>query len=86
MDQGRKAFTPVKTWIGERGCYHSLLPSVTSRSGHALDRGMQWWLGHVISIAAAYFSGDIVAAATLFALSYWLLRSLMDGIATRIEP
>jgi hypothetical protein len=42
---------------------------------HALDRGMQWWLGHVISTAAAYFSGAIVAAATLFALSYWLLRS-----------
>lgn len=41
----------------------------------ALDRAMQWWLGHVISTAAAYFSGAIVAAATLFALSYWLLRS-----------
>lgn len=41
----------------------------------ALDQAMQWWLGHVISIAAAYFSGAIVAAATLFALSYWLLRS-----------
>jgi hypothetical protein len=42
---------------------------------HALDQAMQWWLGHVISIAAAYFSGAIVAAATSFALSYWLLRS-----------
>ena len=38
-------------------------------------RGMQWWLGHVISTAAPYLSGAIVAAATLFALSYWLLRS-----------
>jgi hypothetical protein len=42
---------------------------------HALDRAMQWWLGHVISTAAAYFSAAIVAAATLFVLSYWLLRS-----------
>jgi len=41
----------------------------------ALDRAMQWWLGHVISTAAAYFSAAIVAAATLFVLSYWLLRS-----------
>ncbi len=41
----------------------------------ALDQGMQWWLGHVISTAAPYLSGAIVAAATLFALSYWLLRS-----------
>jgi hypothetical protein len=41
----------------------------------ALDRAMQSWFGHVISTAAAYFGGAIVAAATLFALSYWLLRS-----------
>jgi hypothetical protein len=41
----------------------------------ALDQSIQWWLGHVISTAAAYFSGAIVVAAVLFALSYWLLRS-----------
>ena len=41
----------------------------------ALDRAMQWWLGHVISTAAAYFSGAVVTAAVLFVLSYWLLRS-----------
>jgi hypothetical protein len=41
----------------------------------ALDQAMQWWLGHVISSAAAYFSAAIVAAAVLFVLSYWLLRS-----------
>ena len=41
----------------------------------ALDRAMQWWLGHVISTAAAYFSGAVVIAAVLFVLSYWLLRS-----------
>jgi len=41
----------------------------------ALDRAMQWWLGHVISTAAAYFGGAIVVAAVLFVLSYWLLRS-----------
>jgi hypothetical protein len=37
VDQGRKARTAVKTWIGERGCYHSLLPSVTSRAARRRD-------------------------------------------------
>jgi len=41
----------------------------------ALDQGIQWWVGHVISTAAAYFGGAIVVAAVLFVLSYWLLRS-----------
>jgi hypothetical protein len=36
---------------------------------------MQSWFGHVISTAAAYFSGAMVAAVTLLALLYWLLRS-----------
>jgi len=40
----------------------------------ALDQGIQWWVGHVISTAAAYFGGAVVVAAMLFALSYWLLR------------
>ena len=39
----------------------------------ALDQGIQWWVGHVISTAAAYFGGAVVVAAVLFALSYWLL-------------
>jgi hypothetical protein len=42
---------------------------------HTLDRAMQWWLGELISTAAAYFSAAMIAAATLLALSYWLLRS-----------
>ena len=41
----------------------------------ALDQAIQWWLGHLVSTAAAYFAGAIVIAAVLFALSYWLLRS-----------
>jgi hypothetical protein len=41
----------------------------------ALDQAMHWWLGHVISTAAAYFGGAVVIAAVLFALSYWLLHS-----------
>ena len=41
----------------------------------ALDQAMQWWLGHVISTAAAFFAGAIAAAAMLLVLSYWLLRS-----------
>lgn len=31
----------------------------------ALDQGIQWWVGHVISTAAAYFAGAIAAAAML---------------------
>jgi hypothetical protein len=42
---------------------------------HTLDRAMQWWLGELISTAATYFSAAMIAAATLLALSYWLLRS-----------
>jgi hypothetical protein len=41
----------------------------------ALEQAIQWWLGHVISTAAAYFSGALVVAAVLFAVSDWLLRS-----------
>ena len=41
----------------------------------ALDQAIQWWVGHVIWSAAAYFGGAIFVATVLFALSYWLLRS-----------
>ena len=38
---------------------------VDSSYESALDRAMQWSLGHVILTAAAYFAGAIAAAAML---------------------
>jgi len=40
----------------------------------ALDRAMQWWLGHLMWTAAAYFATAMVVAAGFLALSYWLLH------------
>src|SRR5271169_2819149 len=48
VDQGRKASMAVENWIGEGGCYHSLLPLVTSRTAGRCRWSRKRFLQHAV--------------------------------------